>query len=264
VSAESGAATFLTVNGIVSTGVALGVGWLCAKYLEGLPFRSLGASFTHGWAFNFVAGLLLGGATFALAALIGMLPGGLSFHSNSDAGYPAILSTLILTFGLFTAAAAFEEALLRGYILQTFVRSKLTLFAVMFTATVFATLHNTNPNATWLSWLNTFLAGVWLAIAYLKTRDLWLPLGVHVAWNWVQGSIFGVEVSGLTKIVEAPLMRESDSGPAWLTGGEYGIEGGVACTIALIVSILAIHYLPFLKPDPELLALSNQGQNHLR
>ena len=169
-----------------------------------------------------------------------------------------------MTFGLFFVAAAFEEAVLRGYILQTFVRSNLVLFAGVFTSMVFATLHNANPSATWLSWLNTFLAGVWLAVAYLKTRDLWLPLGVHMSWNWVQGSVFGVEVSGLTKIVEAPLMREFDTGPSWLTGGEYGIEGGVACTIALIVSTAAIHFLPFIRPDQKLLALTSPHDSRLR
>jgi len=254
--AEPGTALLLTVNGIVSSAVALSVGWLCAKYLERLPFRSLGATLAGNWLVNLVLGLLIGGAALALAAFIGMIPGGLSFRFNSEASLSAIGYTLAVTFAIFAAAAAFEEALLRGYILQTFVRSNLSLFAVFFTSLVFATLHNANPNATWLSWLNTFLAGVWLAVAYLKTRDLWLPLGVHLSWNWVQGSIFGVEVSGLTKIVEAPLMRESDNGPAWLTGGDYGIEGGVACTIALIVSTIAVHYMPFLSPDDELLAMT--------
>ena len=247
----------LTANGVVSTAAALFVGWLCARFLEGLPFRSLGAAFTRGWLRNLLAGLLIGGDTFAATALIGVITGSLSFRLNADADAAAIGWTLFISFLIFFAAAAFEEAFLRGYMLQTFIRSDLLIFAVLFTSLVFATLHNANPNATVLSWVNTFLAGVWLAAAYLKTRDLWLPTGVHIAWNWVQGSVFGVEVSGLTEIVRAPVMRESDAGPAWLTGGEYGIEGGVLCTIVLVASTAAIYFLPLLRADPELLAMTS-------
>ncbi len=240
---------FLVVNGLVLLAVALTVGWLCGKYLEQLPFRSLGAAFTRNWAVNLLIGFFFGVATFALAAAVGTLFGGLSFSFNSESDSAAIASTLVISFLIFAAAAAFEESFFRGYILQTFARSGLTLFAAFFTAALFATVHNANPGATFLSWLNTFLAGIWLAAAYFKTRDLWLPFGLHLAWNWTQGSIFGVEVSGLTDIVTAPLMREIDTGPAWITGGDYGIEGGVVTTIALLVSTSAIYFLPN-KPEP--------------
>ena len=76
-------------------------------------------------------------------------------------------------------------------------------------------------------------------------------------WNWVQGSVFGVEVSGMSEIVKAPLMNEIDSGPHWLTGQDYGIEGGIACTIALIVSSILLNYIPALKPSDEMLALTS-------
>lgn len=256
-----GTALVLTVNGLVSTFIALLVGWLCAKYLERLPFRSLGAAFSKGWAKNLIVGMLVGGLTFAAAAVVGMISGTLSFIPNTAASTRDIAATLSVSFLIFLAAAAFEEALLRGYVLQTFVRSNLTVFAVVFTSLIFATLHNTNPAATWLSWTNTFLAGIWLAVAYLKTRDLWMPLGVHLAWNWVQGSIFGVEVSGLTDIVTQPLMRESDLGPAWLTGGEYGVEGGLLCTLVLLASTAAVHYLPFIRPDEDLLTMNSPRES---
>lgn len=246
-----GTPAFLVVNGLVSLVIVLVVGWLCGKYLEKLPFAALGAYFTGGWTKNLFLGILIGALTFAAGAGIGVLAGGLSFRFNSDPDSNAILWTLLISFLIFAAAAAFEEALFRGYILQTFVRSDLTWFAVLLTSTLFATVHNANPSATPLSWLNTFIAGIWFAIAYLKTRDLWLPFGLHLAWNWTQGSIFGVEVSGLTEIVKAPLMRETDVGPAWITGGDYGIEGGIITTIALIASTIVIHFLPFRIGSPD-------------
>ena len=242
--AQPGGGTFLVINSIVSLAVALIAGWLCGKYLEALPFEALGASLNRRWATHLLAGLAGGAVTFAVGAGIGMLTGGLSFSTNSSANSESIISTLVVSFLIFAAAAAFEEALFRGYILQTFMRSDLALFGVLLTSTLFATVHNANPSASTLSWINTFIAGVWFAIAYLKTRDLWLPTGLHLAWNWTQGSIFGVEVSGLKEIVNAPLLREMDSGPAWLTGGDYGIEGGVVTTFALVVSTVVIYFLP--------------------
>lgn len=244
---KPGNATFLVISGVISSTVALAVGWLCGKYLEGLPFDSLGASFAGRWWINFPTGLIIGILTFSLAAGIGVAMGGLSFHLNQEVSASSMISTLLVTFLIFAVAAAFEEALFRGYILQTFVRSDLTWFGVLLTSTIFATVHNGNPSANILSWLNTFIAGIWFCIAYLKTRDLWLPFGLHLAWNWTQGSIFGVEVSGMTDLVAAPIMRETDVGPTWLTGGDYGIEGGVVTTIALVLSLVAIYFLPLKK-----------------
>jgi hypothetical protein len=76
-------------------------------------------------------------------------------------------------------------------------------------------------------------------------------------WNWTLGAVYGIEVSGLTELVKAPLLREIDMGPAWLTGGAYGLEGGIVATIALLISTIGIWYLPILRPDPELLAMTS-------
>ena len=81
--------------------------------------------------------------------------------------------------------------------------------------------------------------------------------------NWVQGSVFGIEVSGLKDIISAPLMREIDKGPAWLTGGEYGIEGGLACTAGLVVSTIAIYFLPTIASDAEMIELTSPREEPL-
>ena len=256
--ARPATSTFLVVNGLASLAVALAAGWACGKYLERLQFSALGASVTVPGLKNFLVGLLLGSVTFALGAGIGIVFDGLGFAANPvqavDIGW-----TLLISFIVFATAAAFEEALFRGYMLQTFVRSELTIFGVVLTSLLFATVHNANPAATWLSWINTFIAGVWFAVAYLKTRSLWLPFGLHLAWNWTQGSVFGVEVSGLTDIVRAPLMRESDAGPAWLTGGDYGIEGGVITTVAILASIAALYFMPFGAPPNDKASIRSSG-----
>jgi uncharacterized protein len=244
---HSDPSTFLITNGLVSLAVALVAGWICGRYLERLPFSALGVSFRDQWFLSLIAGLVLGAITLALAAGIGNVAGGLSFSMNAAATSGDIGWTLSISFLVFAAAAAFEEALFRGYILQTFVRSDLKLLGAVLTSLLFATVHMGNPAVSTIGWLNTFIAGLWFAVAYLKARDLWLPFGLHLAWNWTQGSVFGVEVSGLTDIVRAPMMRESEIGPAWLTGGDYGIEGGIVTTAAIIISIIFIYFLPLRK-----------------
>lgn len=241
-----GSSAFLFTNGLLMTAAALLIGWLCSSRLEGLPFSSLGASFSSGWLQNLVIGSLLGAATLSLAIGIAWAFGGVSFAFN-EARASAIVQTMLLSFAVFAAAGAAEEALFRGYIFQTFDRSRLTLFAVVLTSLLFATVHNANPNASAFSWGNTFLAGIWFAVAYLRTRDLWFATGLHVMWNWMQGAFFGIEVSGLRELVPAPLLMETDAGPAWLTGGSYGLEGGIACTVALLISTAVIWFVPGLK-----------------
>ena len=252
-----GSLIILLVNASISLVLAVLLGWLCGKFLEDLPFRALGCAFTKNWFVNLISGLVIGAVSIAFAVLIAAIFGGLSLEFNQTAGSSAILLTLGVSFLIFAVAAAFEEALFRGYMLQTFSRAGLAWMAIGLTSVFFASAHLENANSNWISTLNTALAGVWFGIAYLKTRDLWFPFGLHLMWNWMQGAVFGIEVSGLKEMTTAPLMRETDSGPAWLTGGDYGIEGGIACFIALIFSIALIYLLPFLKPGEEMLALTS-------
>jgi hypothetical protein len=194
--------------------------------------------------------------SLGIAVAIAMLLGGLSFEPDLDFDSGAIVKGLLVSLAIFASAAAFEEALFRGYILQTFTRAGLAWLAICGTAALFAMVHLGNPDANWVSTTNTALAGVWFGLAYLKTRDLWFPFGMHLMWNWAQGAVFGIEVSGLKDIAPATLLKEIDRGPAWLTGENYGIEGGIACTVAIVVSIALIHFLP-IKADEEMVAMTS-------
>lgn len=262
IESKAGSPIFLVVNGLTSLITALVIGWLCGKWLESLPFRALGASFTKSWLKHLIVGSAVGAFTLAFAVAIAFGFGGERFVLNVEAGTEAVARSLAVSLLVFAAASAFEEAFFRGYLLQTFERSGLAWLAILLTSLFFGAVHAGNPNAGVISTLNTILAGIWFSVAYLKTRDLWFVWGLHLMWNFTQGSIFGIEVSGLTEITANPLLKEIDTGPTWLTGTTYGIEGGIACTIALVISTVAIQYLPILKPDPELLQLSGKT-NHI-
>jgi hypothetical protein len=216
------------------------VGWACGRMLEGLPVTALGCSRHPGWLRNLGIGTALGAASLLLAALLATVTRGIHFRFD-PAGAGPIGQTLVVSALLFLGAAVAEEILFRGYPLQTLTRARLAWLGVLLTSVPFAVVHLRNPNAVpGFTFVNTALAGVWLAVAYLQTRSLWLPIGLHWAWNWTQASLLGLPVSGIQRIAPAPLLHGMNAGPDWLTGGSYGIEGGAACTVALVISTLVI------------------------
>ena len=181
------------------------------------------------------------------------------FHHLRTRALIQVAQTLLVSGALFIIAALAEEALFRGYPLQTMTRVKLAWLGALLTSVPFALAHLRNPNiAAGFTFINTALAGVWLAMAYLRTRSLWFPLGVHWAWNWALGSLFGLPVSGISNLAPHPLLKGTDLGPAWLTGGSYGIEGGVACTITLLVSTVFIWRTRLVSADAEMKTLTSQ------
>jgi CAAX protease family protein len=237
---------------------ALLAGYICNRWLEGLPWRAFGLTRHAGWWRDFLVGSLIGFLSLALAAAIAAAAGGLRFAASPRTLLLQVVQTLSMTAVLFIFAALAEEALFRGYPLQTLTRARLAWLAVLLTSVPFATVHLQNPNVVkGFTFINTALAGVWLAVAYLRTRSLWLPLGVHWAWNWALGSVFGLPVSGITNLAPNPLFRGTDFGPAWLTGGSYGIEGGVACTIALIISTVFIWRMRLVSTTEEMRKLTS-------
>ena len=238
---------------------SLGAGYFCARLIEGLPWRSLGLSFHTRWFKHLLLGTGIGIASLALATAIVTAGGGLRFAFSSLELFPLVARTLVFSGVVFVVAALAEEALFRGYPLQTLTRAQLAVLGVLLTSVPFAAIHLQNPNvAKGFTFVNTALAGVWLAVAYLRTRSLWFPLGVHWSWNWALGSLFGLPVSGITRLAPNPLLQATDLGPAWLTGGSYGIEGGLACTIALVISTLFIWRTRLVSPQEDLKLLTSQ------
>jgi membrane protease YdiL (CAAX protease family) len=236
-------------------GAALGAGYVCARFLEGLPWRSLGLTLHRGWFRDLVFGFAIGFASLVVAVAVASK--GFSF-SLGNTGWSSIIKSMIGSAVILFVAALAEEAMFRGYGLQTLSRAKLAWLGVLLTSVPFALGHLSNPNVVpGVTFANTAIAGVWLAAAYLRTRSLWLALGVHWSWNWALGWFFGLPISGL-QLVSNPLLLTKDNGPKWLTGGTYGIEGGVACTIALVLFTVFLWKTRLLSATPELKQMTSE------
>jgi membrane protease YdiL (CAAX protease family) len=123
---------------------------------------------------------------------------------------------------VFIPAAIHEELVFRGYLFQK-MRVWSRGAAIGITSALFAILHAGNRGMSAVAMVNLFLAGVLLAFAYERFERLWFPIGIHLAWNLLSGPILGFGVSGY--VARASLFRIVGSGPAWIGGGAFGIEG---------------------------------------
>jgi len=218
----------------------LGVLFLTWMFLQ-LEHRSLasvGLELGPRWAGEFLTGALGGAGLIALMALGAHLWGGCRWVRDLQAG-PARMGGAAW---LYLAVAAEEELLFRGYLFQRLARGFGARAALPLAAALFAGVHWGNPGMAgatraWAS-LNLFLAGLLLGLCYLRTRSLALPMGVHLGWNWTQGALLGFGVSGLPAAGWwRPVLQGA---PAWATGGTFGLEASLPCTVVATAACLAV------------------------
>jgi len=174
------------------------------------------------------AGALIGVGLFALVYLILWALGAVTlieFGGFAGVGH---------AFANAIESAVGEEIVFRGVVYRRLEERAGTSIALVVSAAAFGLVHAGNPGANWASTLAIALeSGVLLGLAYAATRSLWLPIGLHLGWNFTEGGIFGAAVSGgqFSGLIHAPL-----AGPPLITGGAFGPEASLA---ALVVSLSA-------------------------
>jgi membrane protease YdiL (CAAX protease family) len=185
---------------------------------------------------GFVGGTVLGAGLFCAVYAV--------LFALGIAGYKGSGSTdgLALAFALSLLAGFGEEMVFRGVVFRLFEEGFGTTVAVLISGALFGAIHAGNPGATLASSAAIAIeAGILLAAAYALTRSLWLPIGLHFAWNFTEGGIFGAAVSGHeSKSLLSVLLH----GPDYLTGGVFGPEAsvvavGVCLTAAIVMLVLA-------------------------
>ncbi len=179
-------------------------------------------------------GVLVGTLLFLVVVAILAAVGAFTILGTGSLG--ALLIPLLIAF----AGAPFEELLFRGVLFRILEQGLGSWLALLISAVVFGGLHLINENATLFGAIAVMLqAGIMLAAVFMAARRLWLPIGIHFAWNFMQSGIFGIAVS--RNPAEEGMLKSSLSGPDLLTGGSFGVEGSMV-TIVLGV-ILSLYFL---------------------
>jgi len=174
-----------------------------------------------------ILGLLLGVLIFSTVVLTMYLVGILKFEGiNTASNLTNFLPELLI-------AGFIEEYIFRGIIFKLSEELLGTWVAIVIQAALFGLIHGSNPNATAFSTFAIAIeAGILLVAIYMLTRRLWMAIGLHFAWNWIQGPFFGIPVSGIDV---NGFFETSVSGPEILTGGAFGAEASI---IAVIICTL--------------------------
>jgi uncharacterized protein len=137
-------------------------------------------------------------------------------------------------------AALGEEMISRGYLLTTLSDGLGERTAVGVTSLLFGAAHLRNAGVTVQSFCIVTLAGVFLGAIRVTFRSVYASTAAHVAWNWVLAVAFHASVSGIR--FDAPDYRTVDQGPDWLTGGQWGPEGGLAAAIGMLLVLAYLYH----------------------
>jgi len=204
----------------------------------------VGLAFHPDWVKELCVGLGIGGV---MMASVGGAEAALGLARFAPNTLPA-RAELAYGSGLFVVllvSAMNEELVFRGYPFQKLVESLGAPGAVVVSSAFFGLAHLGNAYHTWISTFNTMLVGIPLSIAYLRTRALWLPVGIHFIWNYLQGFVFGLPVSGIT--FPTTLLNAQVRGSRWLTGSAYGPEGGVLCVVTVVGAAIFLFFSPSIR-----------------
>jgi membrane protease YdiL (CAAX protease family) len=203
------------VKGIIASSVVI-----CAYiYFFGkLEKRSINEFSISDISKSIVTGILIGATLQGLTMWVIVLTGGFEIVSVNA------VSNMITPFAIAFSIAIFEEILIRGIIFRIMEEKLGSYISLLISAIIFGALHLANPNSTVVSALCVGMeAGILLGVAYIYTRNLWFPIAIHFAWNFVQSGIFGAITSGNEK--NSSLLTTKISGISIITGGEFGPEG---------------------------------------
>ncbi len=227
--------------GLCATGLL--ANFLTMRIFDRRPLADIGLEGTRASAINLGLGVALGGGAAVFMLLAPLLAG--TGHLLQRPNFQSM--PLSLVFYLFTllVAATGEELIFRGYAFQLLVEKMGPFATILPVSVVFGVAHAANPHSSRIGVLNTIIWGILLGYSFLRSHDLWLPIGLHFGWNIVL-PLFGVNLSGLT-IEVTRYSYQWDLSPIW-SGGDYGPEGGLLATIFAVALFFALMKAP-VKPQ---------------
>jgi membrane protease YdiL (CAAX protease family) len=237
---ESFTALFLFNTIIALIAITVSV-FLARRRFDKHTFASLGLVWNRRAARDLLAGIgitgLIMSSIYAAEAALGWLH--FEAFAWQDEAPGAITGSLLQYLVIYLAVGWHEELLCRGYWLQNLSEGLGTGWGVLISSCIFALLHAPNPNSSPAAVILLVASGLFLAFGYLRTRQLWLPIGLHIGWNFFEGPVFGFAVSGTSPFT---LISQTTAGPELLTGGAFGPEAGLIALPALLAGIVLIYW----------------------
>lgn len=211
--------------------------FLWVKWREKRSPLTLGLSAEKPFAV-YGRGFLIGFAAMAVFYIAALTLGVYKFTDVNLSGLsPQIALMAFITLPGWIIQSSSEEILTRGWLFQATIRKRV-LTGVILSSLVFSALHLANDGITWLSMLNLSLYGLFAILYALKDENILGICGFHASWNWAQGNVFGILVSGNSVLGGSLLTQSSAFGPDWLTGGAFGAEGSILVSLILLALIL--------------------------
>lgn len=180
-----------------------------------------------GWS-----AVLIGGAY-----LICVLTGACHFEGVSAQLVPGYVVFYLIGYMIQGLA---EEVICRGYLLVSLSRRNSVWYSVILSSGVFMAMHMSNEHVTVLAYINLFLCGLLFGLLFVESGSIWMVAALHSGWNFLQGNIFGISVSGTAK---SSSVFDSSFADGWsfMNGGDFGLEGGLAVSIVLAVGIYVVY-----------------------
>jgi membrane protease YdiL (CAAX protease family) len=226
----------LLFGALISAVAVTGSIIIARRFLDHRTVISLGLQVDQQTFKDILFGVILSGVMIGLVFFLEWAAGWLQVESFAWTGESWLeiiisLGIMLIVFGL---VGWYEELLARGYWLKNLSDGLNLSLGVLLSSVFFSLAHALNSNVSWQAFLGLFLSGLFLALCYLRTRQLWLPIGIHLGWNFFEGNIFGFPVSGEYTY---QLIRQTVSGPDIITGGAFGPEGGLILLPALLLGV---------------------------
>ena len=203
---------------------------LFCRFIEKRSLASMGFR-KNGAVKEYLVGMLIGFGIFSLAVAISVVTGALKFGGMVSGINFAMIG---LFFVGFLIQGMSEETLCRGYFMVSMSRRSHVIVAVIVSSLAFGAGHLLNPGVHPLAIVNVSLFGIFAGVYVLKRGNIWGICAIHSIWNFVQGNFYGIKVSGLDGM-DTIFQMNSVEGKELINGGTFGLEGGIAVTIVLVV-----------------------------
>ena len=230
----------LSPTDLYSTAVIIAAVLLYCRFFEGRSYTSLGF-IKHRAAVEYAAGLLVGLIMFGAVVLACFAFGGYRFSLSGDVG--KIIPSVLLFLGGFIVQGMAEEVLCRSYLLNSLAARQKPPVAIGVNAVAFSLLHLGNSSITPIALINIALFGIFAGIYFWRRGSIWGVAAIHTAWNFAEGNIFGINISGVAPQVSV-FRATHDSTLSIINGGDFGAEGGLAVTVVLLISTVCVCFIP--------------------